>query len=219
MVWGGATPLDNPDHGVGVALFDFEANYAFEQQHNDNAADLELERGRFAVVFGAGPDEDDPNAELGFVIAAFRDFVPADEPQAAPVSLDYLYGRYADADNSIDFINWRAPIDHRRSRRRHRRGPRRAHGLHQRGHRPRRSHRHRRLAGHRRDRDRHECWDTSINQTYLGINGIDDVGVQADCGLLFNAELSALSIPTLSDLDADLVAELDAVATNGIPNE
>lgn len=219
VVWGGATPLADPDHGIGVALFDFEANHAFEQEHNANAGDLELERGRFAVVFGAGPDEENPNAELGFVIAAFRDFVPADEPGATPTDLDYLYGRFADDTNSIDFINWKAPVDIddpidgnaelldvRMAFLNE--GIGRAEAIATGG-----------SLGDDETVTITECWDTSINQTHLAINGADVAGVQADCGVLFNANLSDLSVPTLSDLDAGLVAELDAVATNGIPNE
>lgn len=227
VIWGGTTPSEeNEDHGVGLALYDFEANYAFEQAHNSEAADLETERGRIAFLFGAGPDEEDPTNELGFVIASFRGFVSADEPGAAPADLDYMYGRYADnrEGHTLDFLNYRAAMDVDEN----------ADGIENidvrmafldegtgRGEAI--------VTGGSLESGEvavlEECWDTSINQTFVrlaGSNGEGAVIVQdgdsANCGL-FEASLADLGIPLLDDIDTELRVGLNELATTGVPAE
>jgi hypothetical protein len=170
-------------------------------------------------------DENNPEADNTFVVAAFRDFVSKDEPDKAPVDLDYLYGRHADATNSFDFADIEAavdvsdPLD----------GSAEDLGL--------------RLAFFNEGTGRAEadaiggslepnqsfavveCWDTSLNRTFLeGI--VNDAGTEttvasegelANCGA-FDPSLDQLGVPRLEDIDPELLGALDQVATNGLPN-
>jgi hypothetical protein len=224
VIWGGATPDENnEDHGVGVTLWDFEANYAFEQEHNPMFDSLVLDRGRFVALYAAGPDEKDPEAEVAFVLAAFRDFVPADDAGAEPADLDYFYGRYENG-ITIDFIDFQAafdvndPVD----------GVKEDVGV--------------RLAFLNEGTGRAEatstggsleagaegrvieCWNAAIEQTFVSFEiaggstpvGPISEGDPADCGI-FTASLSELGIPSLDDVEPELLDALDQAASNGIP--
>ncbi len=227
VIWGGATPDPaNKDNGVGVTLWDFEANRAFEEANDPNFDPTAGDRGRFAALFGAGPDEDDPEARLTFVVAVFRDFVPADNAGEAPIDLDYLYGRYESQTHSLDFIDFETQVDVDEPAD----GIREDLGI--------------RMAFYDEGTGRAEadaangslavnqvatgieCWDTSINRTYLQFD-ISETGSMMEtytegsaenCGE-FNATLSDLEIPSLQDIDPELLAALDDVATNGVPTE
>src|SRR5690606_5509963 len=73
VIWGGANPdATDPDRGSGITLWDFEANYAWEEANNPNFGNEPLDRGRFVTLYGAGPDENDPNSEVALVLASFR---------------------------------------------------------------------------------------------------------------------------------------------------
>ncbi|WP_428263344.1 hypothetical protein [Haliangium sp.] len=226
VIWGGASPdAENEDHGVGITLWDFEANRAFEAEHNPDFDQLVLDRGRFIALYAAGPDEQDPNAEVAFVVAAFRNFVPSDNPNAESADLDYLYGRY-EGDITLDFVDYetsfdvdepgdgliedvgvrlaflnegtgRAEVDVR--------------------------------GGSLADDERGlatECWNAALRQRFLSIEifsgdtsiAIDEEGDVADCGL-FTSSLSELDIPSLDDIDPELRAALDNAAENGIAAE
>ena len=68
-----------------------------------------------------------------------------------------------------------------------------------------------------------ECWDTSINQTFISGNVSENgsstevhaLGEPEDCGA-FNMSLDDLGVPRLQDVDADLLAALDNAASNGL---
>ena len=105
ILYGVATPVEeNPDHGLGVFVYDFDNNIQFEDTYN--AGHGPLTEGRFATIFAKGPDENNPAAIVTFVIAAFRDFVPEEEPGATPANVDYFWGNFADATNSFDFLDF-----------------------------------------------------------------------------------------------------------------
>ncbi|RMH38621.1 MAG: hypothetical protein D6689_19010 [Deltaproteobacteria bacterium] len=224
VVWGGATPdPDNDDHGVGVTLWDMEADRAFREANDPNFDPAAGDRGRFAALYGAGDDPDAPENEMAFVVAVFRDWVPADEPAAEPTDLDYFYGRYITAEHTIDFIDYEVDIDVSDPAD----GIAEAVGV--------------RMAfldegTGRAEADAAngslaanqtveavECWDTSLSETYLRFDLIESGSVAqsisdgdlANCGL-FQASLDDLDIPSLQDVDADLMAALDDVATNGV---
>ncbi|MCG8418105.1 MAG: hypothetical protein MJE77_09210 [Proteobacteria bacterium] len=225
VIWGGANPDENnEDHGVGVALFDFEANYQFEQTHNPDAADLQLERGRFATLFGAGPDEDNTANEMAFVVAAFRAFVPGNEPTAQPADLDYLYGHYANnaEGHTLDFVDWQSQfdVDDPADNVVEDVGVRMAFfdaGV---------GRAEADVANGSFGNDTAqltECWDTSINQTYLKLEAtggpvLVEVGLEEDCGI-FKDGLSTLGVPSLEDIDDELLTALSSLAANGIPAE
>lgn len=227
VIWGGATPdADNEDHGVGITLWDFEANRAFEEANNPDYANLVLDQGRFVALYSKGYDEKDPSAEVAFVLATFRGFVPQDKPDQAPTDLDYFYGRYTSADMTGDFLDWEAGIDVSEP----------ADGLAE-------------NVGvrmlflnegtGRAEADAAggslaaneavhvtECWDDSISRTYLLTELLADgtpaqsftEGTIEGCGS-FQASLSEIGIPSLDDVDPALRAALSDVATNGIPAE
>jgi len=227
VIWGGATPDPaNDDHGVGVTLWDFEANRAFEAA-NDPAYDEDAgNRGRFAALYGAGYDENQPTNEVAFVVSVFRNFVPEDNPTADPTDLDYFYGHYVAPEHTIDFLDYEAAFDVSEP----------ADGLAE-------------DVGVRmafldegigraeadamngslaanQSVEAVECWDTAIDQTYISFEVLDsgDVidsyadGELTNCGL-FQATLDDLQIPSLQDVDPDLLAALDNVAENGVPSE
>ncbi len=235
VVWGAATPdPTDEDNGVGVTLWDFEANYAFAQAHDPNAASKAYDRGRFVAIYGRGADAADPEQTFAFVVAVLRAFVPKDEPQKLPADLDYFYGRHVGADAQVDFLNFAVGID-----------------IHEDG-----------INTAAEDVDVHmaflnegygradvsavggdlapneavlgtECWDNSIGRQYLLLERyLDSVpqpppyveeGALANCGPdingtpLFSQSLDALGIPSLADVPADLMAALDEVATHGMP--
>jgi hypothetical protein len=224
VIWGGATPDSNAeDHGSGVTLWDFEANFAFETANNPNAAKTPLDRGRFVAVYGKGKND---KGEYGVVLAALRNFVPKDEPMNTPADLDYFYGRFKDATNQVDFVDWAGTVDISDD-------PAKTLAENLNVH----------VAFFNEGTGRGEatasggdltmgqtaevveCWDKTISQSYLSFgtstNGAADgppaiEGDVASCGY-FQKNLKDLGVPSLSDVDAELKAALDEVATNGIP--
>lgn len=222
FIYGGATPdPNNEDHGAGITMWDFEANYQFEQANDDNPE--ATERGRFITVYAKGQDGDN---EVAFAVAAFRNFNPDNDPNIEPVDLDYLYGHVDDPDgNTLDFMDWQANFNIDEEPERSavedvgvrmafvNSGIGRAEADAMNGD----------LEDGQTARVT-ECWDTSINQTYLRLEttgGTDNFehteGELTDCGL-FQDDLSTLGIPALEDLDQGLMTALDELAENGIPN-
>jgi hypothetical protein len=224
VIWGGATPDPNTeDHGAGVTLWDFEANFAFETANNPDVANTPLDRGRFVAVYGKGQNE---KGEFGVVLAALRNFVPKDKPKNAPANIDYFYGQFDDGTNQVDFVDYAGNVDISDDPAQTAaeninvhlaffnegtgRGEASVSGgdlaMGQTG-------------------DMVECWDKAIAQSYVSFatstNGTPDgapavEGELAACGF-FQASLSELGVPSLDDVDAELKAALDDVATNGIP--
>jgi hypothetical protein len=224
VIAGGATPDPaDEDRGVGLILWDFEADRAFREQHDPNfdpaAAD---NRGRFATLFGAGADESAPDNTFTFVVAVFRGFVPADQPDNSPADLDYFYGRYQTPDNVVDFLDFETAFDIddpadgvaedigvRMAFLDEGTGRAEADG-----------------AGGSMGPDQNasviECWDTGLLQTFAAFEIRDQGAVVesatdgqlADCGL-FAATLDDLQIPSLQDVDPALMAALDQLASTG----
>jgi hypothetical protein len=108
VILGGATPdVSDPELGVGVALWDLEANRAFEAENGGDPASAG--RGRFVTLFGHDSAGD---GEAYFNLAAFRSFVPGDAEageRAEPLDVDYFYGRYQATQGTqgtrIDFVD------------------------------------------------------------------------------------------------------------------
>lgn len=224
IVYGGATPdpLDE-DRGVGVTVWDMTAADGFAQQHDPNYDPAEAESGRFAALFGAGPDENDLDNEVAFVVAVFRDAIFKDSEDGLPVDLDYLYGHVQGPEHTFDFVDFEADVDVTEP----------ADGVAER-------------IGVRmafvdagvgraeadalggslasgQSFEAVECWDTSLNQTYIsgtvnedsGSNEVQSLGIPENCGD-FNQSLDDLGVPRLEDIDAELLSALDQVATNGL---
>jgi hypothetical protein len=224
VIWGGATPdPDSEDHGAGVTLWDFEANFAFESANNPDVAKTPLDRGRFVAVYGKGKND---KGEFGVVLAALRNFVPKDKPMNTPSDLDYFYGQFKDATNQVDFVDWEGSVDISDDVSKPAaellnvhlaffnegtgRGEASASGGD--------------LAMGQKA-DIVECWDKSLSRSYLSFatstNGASDgpaalEGDIAGCGY-FSPTLKELGVPSLADIDPELKAALDEVATNGIP--
>lgn len=226
VIWGGATPdPENKEYGAGVTLWDFEANRAFEEANNPDAAGLPLDKGRFVAVYAKGAG--DKGGEGAFVVAAFRGFVPKDKPEATPADLDYFYGRVNDASNAIDFIDYQGVFDVDNDPMMAaaetvgvrmafvNEGTGRAEASASGGD----------LMSNQ-SASAVECWDAALVETYLEYTVTTDgtpgapasEGAVADCGI-FEKSLTELGVPSLADVDADLKAKLAEVAQNGAPKE
>jgi hypothetical protein len=224
VIWGGATPDPNAgDHGAGITLWDFEANFAFETANNPDVANTPLDRGRFVAVYSKDTND---KGEFGVVLAALRKFVPKDKPMNAPADLDYFYGRFKDATNQMDFVDWAGNIDISNDPAKtlpenlnvhlafFNEGTGRGEATASGGD-----------LAMGQTADVVECWDKTISQSYLSFasstNGMPDgaPAVEGDalsCGY-FQKTLKDLGVPSLADVDPKLKTDLDNVATNGIP--
>jgi hypothetical protein len=224
VIWGGANPDPaTEDHGAGVTLWDFEANYEFELANNPNVATTPLDRGRFVAVYGKGAND---KGSFGLVLAAVRKFVPKDKPMNTPADLDYFYGQFKDDTNQVDFVNWQGNIDISDDPAKTAnellnvqlaffnegtgRGEASASGGD---------------LAMGQSAEIVECWDKTISRSYLSFatstNGTPDgmpatEGEIAGCGW-FQPTLKELGVPSLDAVDPALKAALDDVATNGIP--
>lgn len=223
VVWGAASPdPNNEDYGIGLTLWDFERNYDFEQTHNPNAGNMDFGRGRFATLWGHGADENNPGAELTFVVSMFRNFVPEDEPNADPADLDYFYGRFAANGDTVDFIDWEADMDVSDPAD----GLLESVGV--------------RMAFFNEGTGRAEadasggslaagdslvgteCWDSSLARTYLQFEitgSAPDSYTEGDlnsCGF-FASTLTELEVPALEDIDPALRQGLADLAETGAP--
>lgn len=224
IVYGGATPDPlNEDHGVGVTVWDMTAADAFDAQYDPNYDPEEAESGRFAALFAAGPDEDDPNNEVAVVVAVFRDAIFADSEDSLPVDLDYLYGHVDGPEHNFDFVDIEADVDvdEPRDGVAERIGIRMAFLDGGTGRAEADA-----IGGSLTSGQSYsvvECWDTSINQTFISGNVSEDgistevhaLGVSEDCGY-FDQELDDMGVPRLEDVDADLLDALDQAASNGL---
>lgn len=224
VIWGGATPDPAADdHGAGVTLWDFEANYAFESANNPDVAKTPLDRGRFVAVYAKGKND---KGDFGVVLAAVRQFVPKDKPMNTPADLDYFYGRFKDTTNQVDFVDWAGNIDISNDPNKtaaellnvhlafFNEGTGRGEATASGGD-----------LAMGQTADVVECWDKTISRSYLSFatstNGTPDgapasEGAAADCGY-FQSSLKDLGVPSLADVDPALKKALDDVATNGIP--
>jgi hypothetical protein len=107
VISGGSTPdADDPEHGVGVALWDVDADRQFEIEHGGADGGARA-RGRFVTLFG---HEASDQGESYFNLAVFRNFVPDDavrgNADAEPLDVDYFYGRFAgEGGLQLDFVD------------------------------------------------------------------------------------------------------------------
>ncbi len=229
VVAGGATPLDpegddpstNEDNefGSGVLFVDFDADLAFDEQHDPTTDPAERDKGKFVAVFGRGPDENDPSTTVAMVVAAFRNFVPGGDI-AEPASVDYLYGQVEHAEWKADFLNYRLPVDLTEDQVGEdtevqiafiNDGFGRADVLASGGS---------LMAGETVQAT--ECWGDQFDRTYLDIStnvngGFSYTeGEMSGCVAPFDQPLADLDIPTLADIPPEDYAELVRVAENGI---
>ena len=222
VIFGAATPDEsNDDRGVGVTLWDFEADRAFNEAHDPDFDPAAGNRGRFAALYG-NTDENDPDGYV--VVAVLRDFIGENDTGAQPADLDYFYGHFVDDENTIDFLDLQVDADVTDDEIAEDVGLRMAFvnggvgraeadvtggsmGSAERG-------------------DVTECWDAALDQTYIEfvttdggvITNTASEGDIGNCGP-FAASLDDLGVPSLDEVPSDLMAALDDIATNGIPAE
>jgi hypothetical protein len=227
VIWGAATPDPTfEDRGVGVTLWDFEANNAWEADH-DPAFDPDARRteGRFSMLYGHGEEDE---GEFVFNVAAFRDFIAEDseEESPEPADLDYFFGRFYGSDgNRVDFLDWRLSadlcddavtscfdndvvrdaaetFDLRAAF--YNGGVGRAEALvHD---------------GDLRSESVSavECWDESLNRTYFDFQAGQAMAELGACAAPLDQPLSDLGIPTLGEVDAEILEALACVSENGL---
>ncbi len=224
VIWGGATPdPNNDDHGFGITMWDFEANYAFEQAHNSEFENNSYNRGRYVALYGAGMDEENPGNEMTFVVSIFRNFVPEDAPGEAPADLDYFYGRYVTPEFTADFLDWETMIDLEPADQVLENigvrmafldeGMGRAEGDVSGGS----------LEANQEGRVT-ECWGDDLLENYISYemvtDGVSEVidsdGEFGNCGL-FQASLDELQIPSLDDIDPAMLDAMSELAITGVP--
>jgi hypothetical protein len=233
IVWGGGTPAKEADpdsdvSGAGVTLWDFEADHAFEKKYDPAYdADAVRDEGRFAMVFGKG---DNADGSFRFNVAVFRDFLSKDrKPSHQAANLNYFYGHFVGNDgNSIDFVDWAleanfcgadptrcfddATAEDLAS------GNAETLGL--------------RAAFLNRGIGRAEanvmggdlsstldvvdCWDQNIDTAYFSVSTDDELVVEEGaCMGPFAASLDELGVPSLDDLDQDMLGKLECAASTG----
>jgi hypothetical protein len=228
VIWGAATPdAADDDKGVGVTLWDLEANAAFEIEHDMSAPDGG--RGRFVMLYG---HQAQGSEEAYFNVTVFREFVPSDEPNRDPADIDYFYGRFIDGSgNSIDVVEAevRADICDASSNTSGRptqacfdddsvadldetfgfvslfinRGAGRAEAT---------------VTGGdvMADVRVEECWDASIDQTFLHVvSGSSSVETGA-CPAPTDQPIATLGLPSLATLDPALVETMSCAAEHGV---
>ncbi len=227
VVWGGATPApDNDEDGVGVTLWDFEANLDFEKKHDpDFDSGDPHDEGRFAMLYGKGRGDND-DGDFAFNVAVFRDFVSKDaEEDEQPANLDYLFGHFdGDDGTTVDFLDWALTANfcgadpdtcfempeagdaetlYLRSAFINR-GIGRAEAS---------------VTGGDLNQNVSvvECWDDDIDRTYMSVSADDEMLAEVGaCDDPFLPGLAELGIPTLADIDQEALAALDCAATNGL---
>jgi hypothetical protein len=229
VIWGGANPdPEDKDKGVGVTLWDFDASNAFDQLY-DPAFTLDHKtQGRFVMLYG-----DDPKAKgrARYNVAVFRNFIPddakGDDPQ--PFDSEYFYGRVQEPDKpQFDFLDWKLTgdlcdsdpdscfdnnvvadqdEDFRLRTVLIDKGIGRAEVE---------------VSGGDLtvDVSAVECWDQNLDRTYLSFS-VDQAVIASDgqCAATLDSTLTELGVPSISDIDANLMAALTCVADNGIDGQ
>lgn len=220
ILYGGATPVEGTeDHGLGAFIFDFDNNVAFEDQYNPGHGPLT--QGAMATIFAKGPEETNPAAEVTFVIAAFRNFLPEDaDAGEAAVNVDYFWGNFAEGADAFDFIDLEFLADIETGAA--------LENLDM------------KLAFYNEGVGRAqvgadggdfgtdvveaiECWDPAISQTYLSYT-VDTGGgpvLAGESGLSTDCVWDAAqfdNVPDLGDVP-EMQALVDLIATSGIPDQ
>jgi len=221
VIWGAANPdPDNEDHGAGVVIWDFEANREFEDENNPNHG--ELDEGRFAAVYIRDDDANEPDTEVGIVVAAFRDFVAKDDQPAEPGDLDYLYGAVEGVDVRFDFMDFRLTgnlddateaeefLDVQMA---FYNGTGRAEAIGAGGDIPQDA-----------SIESTECWNAGLLREYYSFEAVLGDGTRQPIapteGEPTACTMQSLDdVPSLDDVDAEMLDALADVATNGIPTE
>ncbi len=221
VIWGGAKPDDtNPDYGVGVTLWDIDANNEFDDTH-DPAADpsTRTEQGKIVMLYGHLRENGD---DVTYNLAVLRDFRGNDGELEAAVDSEYFYGRATTTDATIDFLDWQfaydvcdadlscweeqtvADADERFSLRAAFVG---------------RSGRGEATVS---DGDLEaplrivECWDDQLATSYFSVDSGSETVTEGNCGGNETVSLADSGVPTLEDVDSDLMAAMICVAENGV---
>ena len=222
IIAGGATPdPDDPDLGVGVTVWDMQMNNAFDEANDpDFDPDAPRDEGRLAMLYGAG---NDGGEDYYFNVAVLRDFVGKDaEPDEQPADADVFYGSThldgvalnfldcviegdvcdatADScfendsvDDADETFSFRAAFLGTAGR-----------GEAQ-------------ISGGDLTSDLAvvECWDTMLETTYFSVDDGSTSLTEGSCGGNENVTLAESGVPTLDQVDAELMDALDCVASNG----
>jgi hypothetical protein len=229
VIWGGATPdPTDEDKGVGVTLWDFDASNAFDQLYDPSFTLDHKTQGRFVMLYG-----DDPKAKgsARYNVAVFRDFIPDDakgeDPQ--PFDSEYFYGRSKETDGQqFDVLDWKLAgdlcdsdpdscfdnnvvadqdEDFRLRTLFIDKGIGRAEVE---------------VSGGdlTSDVSAVECWDQDLDRTFLSFSADQSViASQGQCTGALKSTLTELGVPSIDDIDADLMAALTCVADNGIAGD
>jgi hypothetical protein len=229
VIWGGANPdLTESGKDAGVTLWDFDASNAFDTAHDPEFSLAQKTQGRFVMMYGSDPNTE---ADARFNVAVFRDFIPddatADPPQ--PFDAEYFYGRVIDPDGQqFDFLDWQLTgdlcdtdpdscfdnnvvadqeeqfrlmtifVD---------KGIGRAEVNVSGGD----------LAS---DVAAVECWDANLDRTFVSISADGAVlASEGQCEGVLGSTLSELGMPTIDDIDAELMAALTCVADQGVDGD
>jgi hypothetical protein len=224
VIWGAATPdPSSEEKGVGVSLWDIEANNAFDAEH-DPAWDASAVHGsgRFVMLYG----HEQAEQEAFFNVAVFRNFRPGDAADERVADVVYFYGRVINPDSTrIDFLDAGisadlcdtsaeqcfendAVADAAEQFGLHavfvNRGIGRAEAT---------------LSGGDLSAgvSMVECWDAAFDRTHVHLES--DGQVLADdgaCAAPMDRAMDELGLPSLSDIDAELMSKLDCAAEHGV---
>ncbi len=229
VIWGGATPsADDVARGTGVALWDFEANWSFEKTYDPEFdAETPHDRGRFVTLFGRGENDE---GRYRFNVAVFRNFTSKDaEPDAGPVDLEYYYGHFrSDSGDVLDFVDWDLSANlcgstpeacfENATASDLETGKAETLSLSAAFANRRQGRAEATISGGDLDEavDAIECWNRLLGRTYLSyaVDGTP-IAAQGACAAPFDLTLAELGIPTLDDIDPEILAKMDCAATNG----
>jgi hypothetical protein len=229
VIWGGANPdPEDEDQGVGITLWDFDANNAFDRLH-DPAFTLDHKtQGRFVMLYGDDPKAD---GDARYNVAVFRDFIPddakGDNPQ--PLDSEYFYGRVKQPGAAqFDFLDWKLAgdlcdtdpdscfdnnvvADQDEAFRLRTvfvdKGVGRAEVE---------------VTGGdlTTDVSAVECWDQNLDRTYLSFSaGPSVIASEGQCAGKLASTLTELGVPSIGDVDAKLMAALTCLAQNGMDDQ
>jgi hypothetical protein len=226
VIWGAATPdPDDEEKGVGISLWDIEANKAFEREHDPAfKADEQHGSGRFVMLYG---HQEEGQREAFFNVAVFRNFVAADaEVATTAADLDYFYGRVIESGNTvIDFFDSEVSADLCDSSADScfendevadenesldflavfvNRGVGRAEATVHDGN----------LSA---PVSLVECWDATFDRTFIHMDSGGAVVVDdGSCQAPMDQSMASLGLPSLSTIDTSLLSALDCVAQHGV---
>ena len=222
ILYGQATPVEDTDYGLGAFVYDFDNNVEFEDAHNPGHGPLTS--GRMATIFAKGPDENNPAADVTFVIAAFREFLPEDAGVGATAAnVDYFWGNFVEGAFTFDFLDVEfaadviddttAVEDMGMKLAFFNSGIGRAEIGVTGGD----------VGAAPNEVSAIECWDAAVTQTYLSFS-LDTGGgpvLQGEAGVPGDCVWTAEEFANVPDLAAapDMLALVDLIADSGIPSD